>query len=784
MANYSTLKAAVADVVKTNGTQAITGANLQSVLLSIINSIGGGGYIFAGVATPSTNAGTPDQNVFYIGGAGTYTNFGSSYTVPVGSIGIFAWNGSWEKTAVQIVETIDALDSQDANRALSANQGRVLKQLIDELGYQEENPEYIRAILDNNGKFLWGIRNDGSIEWGKLPSQLTDTYGRYEMAPGYMRAILDGDGRFLLGIRDDGSIEWAKGLPTPIKTAVERGLLTPWGSKSMTIIDVKKDGSGDYTTVQDAINSIHDASVYNQYEVRVHDDFYINELAQLWLINDPTQHSLEIPTSQCAYIVTKDFVHIRGVGGNRVVKVESPDVNMAGTCFQYIQPIFVTGNCKIEDMTFIVKGGRYAVHQDSSAQVDGLDSYKTTIYKNVQAIHLGNSGYTNGSAWSSQCAQANGFANGQTQIYINVTWETRGAATPFYGHTNPNYSTPSNVVMINCKALSTQSFAIPSWGGFSFSDLFSGQSNHVYVYNSDIQQYTGRTMGEWSATNPPTERPTKRYCYNSFIGHGNNKSVVRKEFAEVLCIESANAGDRIDVIGGTAYDDIWGGTHQSLYGNGIRGFAEGSNLIRSSVSSQVYNLAYILGNCANSHKTLIVQITHNGTATSHTITFDQNYMTSDGSAYNYTTQPAISQESIIEAVNASFSDNFTMSLGYEFVDTFDDCKDDILLKGDYTAQLGRPVVRDLSLGYHGYRVANDGETPDGFAMERIGVGSRGHILLARKNLFHAELFGIETPLTIGTMYKIQARNVVETQSAQDAVLVAIDESTLMFNEKM
>lgn len=741
MANYSILKAAVKAVVKTNGNQEIMGANLQTTILSIIDSMGTG-YQFMGVATPSTSPGTPDQNVFYLGGAGTYTNFGSSYTVPVGSIGIFAWNGSWEKIAIQIVETIDALDSQDANSALSANQGRVLKQLIDELGYQEEIPEYIRVIIDNNGKFLWGIRNDGSIEW-------------------------------------------AKGLPTPIKTAVERGLLTLWGgSKSMTIIDVKKDGSGDYTTVQDAINSIHDASVYNQYEVRVHDDFYINELAQLWLINDPTQHSLEIPTSQCAYIVTKDFVHIRGVGGNRVVKVESPDVDMAGTCFQYIQPIFVTGNCRIEDMTFVVKGGRYAVHQDSSAQVDGPDSYKTTIYKNLHAIHLGNGGYTNGSAWSSQCAQANGFANGQTQIYINVTWETRGAATPFYGHTNPKYSTPSNVVMINCKALSTQSFAIPSWGGFSFQDLFSGQNNHVYVYNSDIQQYTGRTMGDWSATNPPTERPTKRYCYNSFIGHGNNKSVVRKEFAEVLCIESANAGDKIDVIGGTAYDDIWGGTHQSFSGNGILGFAEGSNLIRSSVSSQVYNLAYILGNCANSHKTLIVQITHNGTATSHTITFDQNYMTSDGSAYNYNTQPAISQESIIEAVNAAFSDHFTMSLGYEFVDTFDDCKDDILLKGDYTAQLGRPVVRDLSLGYHGYRVANDGETPDGFAMERIGVGSRGHILLARKNLFHAELFGIETPLTIGTMYKIQARNVVETQSAQDAVLVAIDESTLMFNEKM
>lgn len=103
MADYSTLKAAVVDVVKTNGTQAITGANLQTVLLAIINSIGGGGYIFKGVATPSTSAGTPDQNVFYIGGAGTYENFGSNtYTVPAGSIAAFTYDGSWAMSYVGI----------------------------------------------------------------------------------------------------------------------------------------------------------------------------------------------------------------------------------------------------------------------------------------------------------------------------------------------------------------------------------------------------------------------------------------------------------------------------------------------------------------------------------------------------------------------------------------------------------------------------------------------------------------------------------------------------------
>ena len=112
MANYSTLKAAVADVVKTNGTQAITGANLQTVLLSIINSVGGGGYIFKGVATPSTSAGTPDENVFYIGGAGTYANFGTSVTVPAGSICVFKYNGSWVKEHIN-TEVTPSFVSED-----------------------------------------------------------------------------------------------------------------------------------------------------------------------------------------------------------------------------------------------------------------------------------------------------------------------------------------------------------------------------------------------------------------------------------------------------------------------------------------------------------------------------------------------------------------------------------------------------------------------------------------------------------------------------------------------
>lgn len=70
------MKTAVAAVIKQNGNEEITGQIMQNTLLSMISNIGANST-FAGVATPKTAPGTPDQNVFYLAGTpGVYANFG------------------------------------------------------------------------------------------------------------------------------------------------------------------------------------------------------------------------------------------------------------------------------------------------------------------------------------------------------------------------------------------------------------------------------------------------------------------------------------------------------------------------------------------------------------------------------------------------------------------------------------------------------------------------------------------------------------------------------------
>lgn len=76
MGNYKQLKAAIAAVIKANGRQEITGDVLQATLLSLVSNIGDNAT-FAGMATPDTNPGTPDQNIFYLAAQpGVYSNFG------------------------------------------------------------------------------------------------------------------------------------------------------------------------------------------------------------------------------------------------------------------------------------------------------------------------------------------------------------------------------------------------------------------------------------------------------------------------------------------------------------------------------------------------------------------------------------------------------------------------------------------------------------------------------------------------------------------------------------
>lgn len=146
MANYATVKAQINANIKNNNNQEITGAILNGVLLQMVQTLADGGYLYKGVATPTTAPGTPDANVFYICPPGTYSNFGSAFTVPAGQLGIVAWDGSWAQSSLPVGKDYD-----EAIAELTAQVGAVFDDYIQQEVLTEYTPlnYYIASATGN-----------------------------------------------------------------------------------------------------------------------------------------------------------------------------------------------------------------------------------------------------------------------------------------------------------------------------------------------------------------------------------------------------------------------------------------------------------------------------------------------------------------------------------------------------------------------------------------------------------------------------------------------------------
>lgn len=160
MANWTILKEAIANVIKTNGNQEITGQVLQNTLTNIVNAVGENAT-FVGVATPSTNPGTPDGNVFYIAyTAGNYVNFQSkagNLTVNPGELAIlYNDQTNWGKyviglSAAGVNSLIDAINEIAAT-------GRYL---YTETPIRTKNGQIVRTFLQSGQRYKFTITSVG-----------------------------------------------------------------------------------------------------------------------------------------------------------------------------------------------------------------------------------------------------------------------------------------------------------------------------------------------------------------------------------------------------------------------------------------------------------------------------------------------------------------------------------------------------------------------------------------------------------------------------------------------
>lgn len=103
MANYNIIKSEINSKVRTNGTQAVTGAILNGVLRGIVDTLTSGGYQFGGIVAPGASFNASDANVAFLAfEAGTYPNHGGAVLDGETYHLLAYYNGSWTNTDLKV----------------------------------------------------------------------------------------------------------------------------------------------------------------------------------------------------------------------------------------------------------------------------------------------------------------------------------------------------------------------------------------------------------------------------------------------------------------------------------------------------------------------------------------------------------------------------------------------------------------------------------------------------------------------------------------------------------
>lgn len=178
------------------------------------------GATYMGVASLNTEpAKAIGAKMYYFATvAGTYKNFGD-LVVPQGINVLYSENGSsWVNTTLLEVtqelgvNTNKVVSQKALNDALNlkANQSYVNEALAKKADNKRVDDELAKKFDKASVVQEFGDSEDKVVSQFALPFREIES-------PEFIKAIVDAEDHFLFGIQLDGSIEWGKGIPAPIR---------------------------------------------------------------------------------------------------------------------------------------------------------------------------------------------------------------------------------------------------------------------------------------------------------------------------------------------------------------------------------------------------------------------------------------------------------------------------------------------------------------------------------------------------------------------------------------
>lgn len=235
------------------------------------------------------------------------------------------------------------------------------------------------------------------------------------------------------------------------------------------VITIKKDGTGDFTKIRSAIESIQDASSQNRYSVKIYEGEYD-------VFSEYTQAEIENANFKGLYI--PNYVDLIGVG-NVVIKGYLP----SGLNYNYslISPINLNQIHNLENLTITSINCRYAVHDDPPTS-------SIKIQRNIKNCKFMK--YTGDNIGYSIAYGSGGRSGADIKFEDCEFYSERGYAYSY--HNNVSFTEPSKIKLIGCKFTTTRS----NLKSIKFGSMGSGVSDTVNLIGCEANM--GITFNEES----------------------------------------------------------------------------------------------------------------------------------------------------------------------------------------------------------------------------------------------------------------------------------------------
>lgn len=231
------------------------------------------------------------------------------------------------------------------------------------------------------------------------------------------------------------------------------------------ILTVKKDGSGDFTKVKDAIQAAGEGTEMARVTIKVHQgeyDLYQEFGGQEWL------STLEGTSGEREGLVLPDYVDLEGIG-NVTLRMEIPDDQATAEAARRVSVLNCWKHNRVTNLRMIAKNTRYVIHDETN------NGFKNNhlVYEDLYCEHRGNKA----GLWSSTNAYAAGTGSGGRYEFRRCTFKSNVGAWSMH---NNSYQNSNTIIIDACIFEAGSGAASVRFGTYGQHS----QVNHVTITNS------------------------------------------------------------------------------------------------------------------------------------------------------------------------------------------------------------------------------------------------------------------------------------------------------------